>query len=261
MRRELAKYFKEVMEPLTHEDKELLRKAGIKERPFFKSTKGGNCVVVYAYQARERVVLKFKTKSSPLFDQKTVNVLVKNGIGVVDFYGIKQLPKGTFYGKTEAAYYEMKAWAGYDFEISLKASIAAMKSTGFRMDTDRAKTAMKLIASDMHDAGYLAGSLFRAELLYTDFKPANVAKTTRVQLFDLHTGLEGHERSIQPSNSVAKHSESALFYLDNVYHTIKDDANSHLEPLWSYAKDYFIQGVSKANGTKPLIAAINRGIW
>jgi len=58
---------------------------------------------------------------------------------VVDFfYGIKSAAKkGTFYGKTEAAYYEMKAWQGYDFEISLKGKIAAMKSTGFRMDTDR----------------------------------------------------------------------------------------------------------------------------
>jgi len=36
MRRELAKYFKEAMEPLEREDKELLRKAGIKERPFFQ---------------------------------------------------------------------------------------------------------------------------------------------------------------------------------------------------------------------------------
>ena len=49
MRKELARYFKAQIEPITQEDLSLLAKAGIKHRPFFKSTKGINCLAVFAW--------------------------------------------------------------------------------------------------------------------------------------------------------------------------------------------------------------------
>jgi hypothetical protein len=255
MRRELVKYFKEVMEPLTHEDKELLRKAGIKERPFFKSTKGANCMVVYAISNSEKIVVKFKAKNNPLFDTKLAGILQKKGIGVVKAHETKKLPKGIFYAGKEAMVYEIQSWAGFDFEISLKASIEALKSVNFDETNPRGMAASKLIGSDMKDAGHLAGALFASGVLYSDFKPANVAKVNKVHLFDIHAGY------VKPSNGITEHAKVSSHYLDLVKYTLEQEAKGSFVYLWPYARDSFFEGMAKAGKTQPLISILEKMGW
>ena len=255
MRKELARYFKAQMEPITREDLSLLAKAGIKHHPFFKSTKGINCLAVFAWNARDKTVMKLKAKANPPYDQKAARLLRKAGIHTVEFRGTYFLPKGVAYAGTEAVYYELKSWAGYDFEISLRASIEALRSVGFDETNKKAKIAIKLIGSDMEIAGHLAGLLYRADLLYADLKPANIAKTNRVRLFDIHEGV------VKPSNSIVEHTENALFYLDAVHYVLKEEARPAFEYLWQYAKDSFFRGISKPGKTKPFRAMIEKKIW
>jgi len=252
MRTELTYFFKNQMEPVERADMALLSKAGIKQQPFFKSTKGANCLVVFACQLGEKRAVKFYSKDNPLFDQKSAKLLEDSGIGVVKFYGTKPVPKGIIYSGREVTSYDIKSWAGCDFEIALNASLSALKTVDFDLRKVRAQIALSRIESDMCEVGQLTGKLYRAHLLYTNFKPANVAKNETVQLFDLPAG------SVLRSNNAIDHARNALLYLHTVQAIIGREAKRDPQQLWQSARASFSKGLLKAGKIQPLMLAIEK---
>ena len=250
-RRMFAEYFKEEIEPTKKIDRALLAAIGVKAYPYFKFTGGEHSVVVLGFkQKRKMYIAKFQSEKHAPFNERAAEILRRNGFEVVKRHGTKKLLFE--YEGEQIVSYDLMDWIDYDFEIRTRATVKVLNRYKHDGRKKEVKEAVKLLKKMAFETGKFAGRIYLKNIVYIDFRPANLSSgmSHEIVLFDIHGDY------LERTNNIKKHAFANNLLLLNLKEGL-EGAGGYSAHLFFMMVESYLAGMHTIDGS---VAALDKAV-